>query len=197
MDHLDDASLVEQVLENGNLKAFEVLVKRYQKQVYSLAYRLTNNRDDAEEMAQEVFLRIYQVLERYDPERQFFSWMYKIALNTCYTFLRKSNNAEETSLENVIEFSTLVPAETDGIEAYLEKKEESELVQKALSELPEKYRVPLVLHYLRDLSYREIAKYMEVPVTTVETRIYRGKMLLAKRLAWVMQKRDKDEMSGS
>lgn len=197
MDHLDDASLVELVLESGNLNAFEVLVKRYQKQVYSLAYRLTNSREDAEEMAQEVFLRVFQMLERYDQERQFFAWMYKIALNTCYTFLRKNNSAEETSLENVIEFSTLVPSGEDGVEAYLEKKEESELVQKALSELPEKYRVPLVLHYLRDLSYREIAKYMEVPVTTVETRIYRGKMLLAKRLAWVMQKRDKNEVSRS
>ena len=90
MEILADEALVKLCLE-GDCTAFAEIVNRYQKQIFSLAYRLTNQVEDAQDLAQEAFLKIYQVLDKYDTSRPFFPWMYKVATNVCYTALRKSH----------------------------------------------------------------------------------------------------------
>jgi RNA polymerase sigma-70 factor (ECF subfamily) len=174
--------------------SFGELVRRYQKQVYSLAYRLTNDAEEAMDLSQEVFLKIYQVLERYDDSRPFFPWMYKVASNVCYSLLRKRPQ-ESVPLEKVIEFTPLIPKIESQPEDYYESREIQQLVQRAIAELPEKYRVPLVLRFLEDLTYQQIAEVMELPVSTIETRLYRGKALLQKRLSIVMEKGVRRELS--
>lgn len=186
MEHLDDAELVERCIR-GEGPAFAEIVRRYQKQVYSLAYRLTNNHEDASDLSQEAFLKLFQVLEKYDSRRPFFPWMYKVVSNVFYSLLRKKPD-EHIPLDNVIDFTPLVPNKETQPEDHYELKEIRELVRKAVSELPVKYRLPLVLRYLDDLTYQQIADVMEVPLTTVETRLHRGKSLLQKRLTYVLER---------
>lgn len=195
MDALADEVLVQLCL-GGDRAAFAEIVRRYQKQIFSLTYRLTNHVEDAQDLAQEVFLKLYQVLDKYDGNRPFFPWMYKVASNVCYTALRKKPQ-QDVPLEKVIEFAPLVPKKESQPEDYTEARETQRLVQQAIAELPENYRVPLVLRYLEDLSYQQIAEVMDLPVSTIETRLFRGKSLLQKRLSLVLERGGKHEMSGS
>jgi len=193
VDRLPDEMLVKSCLQ-GDMGSFGELVRRYQKQVYSLAYRLTNDAEEAMDLSQEVFLKIYQVLERYDDTRPFFPWMYKVASNVCYSLLRKKPQ-ESVPLDKVIEFTPLIPKTESQPEEHYESREIQQLVQRAIAELPEKYRVPLVLRFLEDLTYQQIAEVMELPVSTIETRLYRGKALLQKRLSIVMERGVRRELS--
>lgn len=195
MKQYTDNDLVQQCLA-GDRQAFSDLIERYQKQIYSLAYRLTNNVEDANDLAQEVFIKLYQVLHKYDGNRPFFPWMYRVASNVCYTQLRRKP-AQEVSLDKIIEFGPLVPESPDQPEAQYEQKEIQRLVQQALAELPENYRVPMVLRYLEEFSYQQIADAMDLPLTTIETRLYRGRALLQKRLVLILERGVTNEMSGS
>jgi RNA polymerase sigma-70 factor (ECF subfamily) len=177
-----DQELVQKTLD-GDADSFSILVQRYQKQIYSLTYRLTNDPEDARDLAQEVFIHIFNVLGKYDQDRKFFSWMYKVATNVCYNALRRGKTERQAvALDKVIEITPLVARNEAQPEEYYERRETQELVRKAVAELPDKYRLPLVLRYLEDMSYKEIGEYMDLPVTTIETRLYRGKALLQKRL---------------
>lgn len=193
MDVLADEALVKLCLE-GDRQAFAEIVERYQKQIFSLAFRLTNQVEDAQDLAQEAFLKIYQVLDKYDPTRPFFPWMYKVAVNVCYTALRKKPEPT-TPLDKVIDFAPLIPETYTQPEDYIEVKEIQNIVGQALAELPENYRVPLVLRYLEDLTYQQIADVMDLPLTTIETRLFRGKSLLQKRLTAILERGVKHEMS--
>jgi len=187
VEKLTDEVLVNMTLQ-GDKNAFCELIKRYEKQIYGLAYRLTNNLEDAKDLAQEAFTKIYLVLEKYDPERPFFPWMYKVANNVICSCLRKQKNKnQEISLDKVIDFSPLVPKNDTHPEDYSVTKETQRLVQQAIAELPEKYKVPLILKYLEDLSYKSIGEILDLPVSTIETRLYRGRALLLKRLNKIME----------
>ncbi|MEW6624629.1 MAG: sigma-70 family RNA polymerase sigma factor [Bacillota bacterium] len=195
MEKLADEALVNLTV-NGDKNAFCELITRYEKQIYSLTYRLTNNPEDAQDLAQEVFSKIYQVLDKYDKGRPFFPWMYKVASNVCYSRLRSQKaKAQEVSIDKVIEFAPLAPQRDTHPEEYSLARETQRLVQQAIAELPEKYRVPLVLKYLEELSYKRISEILDLPVTTIETRLYRGKMLLQKRLSKVIEGGERYEMS--
>ena len=195
MERLADEILVSKTLQ-GDKNAFCELIRRYEKQIYSLAYRLTNNLEDAQDLAQEAFSKIYLVLGKYDPGRPFFPWMYKVANNVIYSHLRSQRNKnQEISLDKVIDFSPLIPNRDTHPEEYSTSRETQRLVQQAIAELPEKYKVPLVLKYLEDLSYKSIGEILDLPVTTIETRLYRGKILLQKRLNKVMEGGEFYEMS--
>jgi RNA polymerase sigma-70 factor (ECF subfamily) len=192
VNRLQDEELVVLCLQ-GKREAFEELVKRYERQIYSLAYRLTNNYHDAVDLTQEVFLHLYRVLDKFDGDRRFFPWMYRIATNVCYNALKRKPK-ETSSLDNVIEF---VSDEHSQPEDQYESKEIRETVHKAIAELPENFRVPMVLRYLEDLTYQQIADTMELPVSTIETRLYRGRIMLQKKLGRFMGRGAKSGLSGS
>ena len=106
--------------------------------------------------------------------------MYKVATNVCYNNLRKIKNKREVSLDKIIEFSPLVGLKENQPEENFVRRETQALVRRAVTELPELYRVPMILRYMEDLTYRQIAEVMDLPLTTIETRLYRGRALLQK-----------------
>ena len=195
MYRLSDEALVTMTL-NGHSASFEELVRRYERQIFSLALRMMNNQEDANDVAQDIFIKIYHALPKFDESRKFFSWMYKIAMNVCYTQLKK-RPPESYPLDNVIDFAPFLPDIDSQPEEYFESKEMKELVQQAISELPDNFRVPILLRFMEELSYQQIAEVMELPVTTIETRLYRGKALLQKRLAKILERGVKSEVSRS
>ncbi len=179
MERLTDEQLAAQVLA-GDSQAFAQIVERYQKQIFALAYRLGGDYDEAKDLAQESFIRIYNELHRYDPSRRFFPWMYRVAHNCCVNQLQKRPR-ESAPLEELAE---LTPAEDRTVmpEARYAGLELNQAINQALQELPEHYRVPIVLKYLEGLSYQQISQQLDLPESTIESRLFRGRTMLKKLL---------------
>lgn len=181
MERLSDEQLVALTLQ-GEQAAFNILVERYQKQVFSLAYRLYNDYDEARDLAQEAFIRIYQQLPNFDQSRKFFPWMYRVAQNTCINVL---HSLPKESL-NLDEHYERYEPEAEGIGSdplkVLENREQADEFAQVLRDLPEQYRTVILLKYLEGLSYREISERLELTESTVEARLHRGRNYLRNML---------------
>ena len=162
----------------GDQQAFASLVTRYQRQVYNLAYRMLGSPEDAEDAAQEVFLRAYTALPSFELGRKFSSWLLSIASNHCIDILRRRRYAW-MSLDDV-SFRLVSPVE-EPASAVL-RQEQAGQVQHLLQRLPEKYRLVVILRYWYDLAYEEIAATTGLSLNTVKTRLHRARLMLAKAL---------------
>lgn len=164
---------------DGDQDAFRQLVERYQGAVYNLAYRMLGDPNDAEDAAQEIFVRIYRQLGRYDPTRKFSTWTLAIATNYCIDQLRR-RRMQLVPLENIIPWARSREVGPEGEAITQESRDE---VQRLIKQLPEKYRAPLVLRYFDELSCAEIAEVLGMPEGTVKTQIHRARKALEKLLA--------------
>lgn len=186
---LSDAELAVRCRE-GDLTAFDELVQRYQRRIYHLAYRMTGNPDTADDLAQEVFVRVYTRLHLYDAQRPFAPWLFQVATNVCLNEF-KSRLLPTVSLDEPREDEDAAPLEipdwTDNPEKLAEQKEFQRLVQKALMSLPPHYRVVMVLRHLEGLEYDEIAQATGMPLGTVKTNIFRAKEILREKLKSVWE----------
>lgn len=164
----------------GDHQAFAHLVRAYQGPVYNLCYRALGNAEEAEDAAQETFLRVYINLHRYDHNRRFLNWILSIASNYCIDRLRKRHHAW-TSLDDVpISEGLSNPQET--AEHRVERREQAEIVQRLLDRLPPDYRIPLILLYWYDFSYETIAETLQLSVPAVKSRLHRARHRLAELL---------------
>lgn len=171
---------------NGDRGAFETLVDLYQDKMYYLAFRMLGNTQEAEDVAQETFLRVYSNLDRYDESHKFSTWIYRIANNLCIDRLRKrkpiySLDADTSDGEGMDGYASLQSADQLP-EDQLVLSETQETVREAIDKLPDKYKSVVILRYLHDLSLQEIGEILDMPVTTVKTRVHRGREALRKKL---------------
>ena len=172
--------------------AFERLVRAYQDRLFSFSLRITGSRSDAEEAAQDAFVRAYRALRGYDPERicslALRPWLYQIALNVCRNRLRGGRRAE-VSLDQVLiegegESSPPDPPDpSEGPELAAERAEERTRLADLVCTLPERYRAAVVLRFVEELSYTEVAAALDQPVGTAKANVHRGIKLLRSRLA--------------
>ena len=163
----------------GDKAAFGRLVEAYQIPVYNLAYRMLSNRGEAEEAAQEVFIRAYTKLDTYDPRRKFSTWILSITSNYCIDLIRK-RRALLLSIDHPLPpHPALMSDRADGPEAQAVTSETEELVQALLDELPDDYRQTVVLRYWYDLSYQEIAEIMDTTVSAIKSRLFRARRQMA------------------
>ena len=166
---MTDAQLVAHAQE-GVGQAFEELVKRHEGRVFSLARRLVGNAEDARDLAQEVFIRAYRALERVDPARGFDSWLSRITVNACRTFLAKRKPPVQLAQADLL---------ADGAtEQEQEVNHATAALREALLELAPKYRIALVLFHQEGKSCREIASMQDVTSNRVRTWLHRGRRLL-------------------
>ena len=175
-----DAELVDRV-RRGETRLFAELVARYQDAVFAMASRFVPGAVDAEDVAQEAFLKAYRGLEGFKGEARFSTWLYRITWNLCADWLRRHRRSGRTAhlpLENA---EALADGRVD-LERGLLASEERRKVREALDGLDEKYRSVIVLLYYQKLSYEEIASVMGVPLKTVETRLYRARRMLKQSL---------------
>ena len=180
---LEDAQVVRQVLR-GKREAFGVLVERYQKPIFNFIYRFYGNYELAQELTQETFLRSYQFLKSYDPQRKFSTWLYAVAKNLCIDELKKQKSAREVPLDDAMPAVDRKDAETAADrdqQAQSIRREEDFKLLEALQELPSPARTVLLLHYFQGLSYQEIGEALSLPVSTVKIRIFRAKKALLER----------------
>lgn len=173
---VSDYELIQQCL-SGKQECFEELVRRYKKLVYSVVYNLINDKEEVNDISQEVFIRIYKSLDRYNPEYKFSTWAAKISTNLCLDKLRKKK-VDSAPLEEIED----VASSTDTPETSYINKERSEQIRKAIAELPEKYRVLIVLFHQNGLSYEEMTRVLNEPMTIIKNRLYRARLMLKEKL---------------
>lgn len=170
-----DEALAQRALTDRD--AFSELVSRYADRIFNLAYRMTGNRTEAEDMAQDAFLRAYRGLASFKPGNPFGAWLYRIAVNVCLSQRRQNNPAAEPIDES--EAADPAPAVDD----VAERREVQATVQQAILSLPPNYRAVVILYHLEDRSYEDIATMLDLPINTVRTHLHRGRAMLRERLA--------------
>lgn len=179
------ACLVQKVQE-GDDAAYTKLVSLYQDWVRRICYRMTGNEDEAEELTQETFIRVFLHIDRFDRSRRFSSWIYRIATNVTIDYLRKkrfecSLDAQIDGMNGKTLYCRLATADPLP-EHRLIVKEQAVFIQEAVSGLAPKYRTAIILKYFDDLSIKEISRLLNVPQDTVKTRIFRGRKKLRRQL---------------
>jgi len=169
----DDARLVQQCLK-GKIQAFETLVLRHQKTIFNLVYRMCNDYDDAQDITQSVFIKVYENLKSYKSRYKFYSWIYRIAINDTINHLMKKKHS--TGLKETFKAINSDPSETYN------QREISTHVQRALMMLNSDYRTLLVLKHFQDCSYQEMSQILGIAEKTVKSRLYMARQQLAKIL---------------
>ena len=179
-DDMDESGSERELIlhaKEGNLEAFTNLVELYQVPVYNLCYRMLGNLEQAEDAAQETFLKAYKGLRRYDPDRRFSTWLLSIASHQCIDWLRRKRLP-------ILSFEQLLPSQKKpdaklGPEETLVLNERQLEVREILNRLGTRDRALVVLHYWYDLSYEDIAQSLSLSTSAVKSRLYRARRQLA------------------
>lgn len=187
-----DEQLAQRTLA-GEEAAFDELVRRHQSRVYHLAYRMCRHRDLADDWAQEAFVRAYDQLRRFDASRPFVPWLLKVATNV---FLNQARVKRPATLsldapddapfggdEQPLQLADLAPTPAQT----LEQREFSQLVNSAIAQLPDKYRLVILLRHMEEMEYDDIADAMQIPIGTVKTFLHRGRERLRELLEPVIE----------
>jgi len=178
MNGQTDQVVVERVI-GGDIDAFSVLVDRYQDRIYSVALHYVSNPEDAIDIAQEAFIKAYSKLRTFDSASAFYTWLYRIAVNTAIDFLRKRKSRVAESLDD--EKFTDVGFEPESKDPSVDplgvasRHEQARALRKAIAALSEKLRTVVVLHDVEGLSQEEVAEILKVPVGTVKSRVSRAR----------------------
>ncbi len=180
-----DDELVAAILE-GDRERFGDLVERYQGRLVNYLFRLLRNLDEAHELAQEVFLKVYQVLDRYDPQYKFSTWLFRVAQNAAIDQIRRRRlklvSLQQEDAEGEARDWDL-PSPERSPYGHLRNRERGEALQEAIDALPWEYRELILLRHMGELPYEEIARLKRMPLGTVKNKLFRGRQMLKERLA--------------
>lgn len=185
MVELSDTATV--ALQSEDKKIFDELVHRYHKQAYNVAYRMTGNNADAEDLTQDTFLKAYRFFGNYRRDMPFDNWLYRIMSNIFVDWLRRKPKAHIRSLDEPVRLeegeTTLdIPDNSDGPEALALSGELDAEMQNVLSTIPKDFRLTVILSDIEGLSYEEISEVMGCSIGTVRSRLHRGRKLLREKL---------------
>ncbi len=184
-DPKSDEELVRSYLE-GDQKAFEELVIRYEATIINMAYRLLGNRSDASDVCQEVFVLLMRKIGSFRGEAKFSTWLYRVSLNACHDHARRLKrhfSLSESPGEDLPEIEQRLP--DDGLhspEESLERAEIQDVVRQAIARLPYKFKEVIFLHDISDFNYKEVAEILDISLGTVKSRLNRARTRLAKEL---------------
>ncbi|MGB7056056.1 MAG: sigma-70 family RNA polymerase sigma factor [bacterium] len=169
-----DEALLKAV-KNGDCESFNPLIERYKLPLYKVMYRMVLNRDDAEDLVEEAFIKAYRSIKRFDTDRPFYSWLRRIAVNNAINFLKK----ERRNLTEPLEFveKSLSNGRNDPV-AMTEQKMMKERINEAMGRLPIEFRIIMSLKVEKDLSYDEISRALKIPKGTVMSRLARARQKL-------------------
>jgi len=167
----------------GDVAAFEELIEAYQKKVYNLALRIIGNADDAADLAQEAFIRIFKAISGFKEQSSFSTWVYRITTNVCLDEIRRRKNRKVISLDEEIhvddgDLKRQVVSDETGPDEAAEREELRRVVNEAISSLPVEQRTAITLRDLNGMSYEQIAQILNCPAGTVKSRINRARQAL-------------------
>lgn len=169
--------------KQGNIEAFEKLIISHEQNIYNVAYRMFNNEEDAKDMTQEVFIKIYKNITKFDENSKFSTWTHRVTVNTCIDEIRKRKGKETNSIDELINMeegdikkqyadNSLTPEET------LIKNEDIDILKQAISLLSESHKSLIILRDIQGLSYCEIAEITDISLGTVKSRLARARIQL-------------------
>jgi RNA polymerase sigma-70 factor (ECF subfamily) len=173
----DDDQIIQECL-SGNTDAYKNLVDKYQIRIINTCYKYTKNINDAEDVAQEVFLKAFQNLSSFKFDSKFYSWIYRIAVNTCLNYINsreKRNEKETISKENCL---NEVSVSNDNPGDYYKLNELIDKIQPLIDKLPEDLSNLIKLYEINDLTYEDISKRLNLPIGTVRSRLHRARNML-------------------
>ena len=176
LDELNDYDIIKRCL-SGDKDIFSVLVSRYKNLVYSIILRMITNSEEANDLAQEVFIKIYKIFKKYYPQYNFSTWVIRITTNHVIDY-RRMKKQDNVPIDDV---SYDLSSDESPESLYL-KKERKISIEKLVSELPEMYKIPIVLYHQQGLSYQEIAQVTDESLSKVKNRIFRGRRMLKESL---------------
>jgi RNA polymerase sigma-70 factor, ECF subfamily len=182
---LEDSDLIHRALR-GDQAAFKRLMKKYHDQIHNLIARIIRDKQQIEDLTQEVFVKAFASLKHFNEEYAFSTWLYKIATNSSIDYIRK-RKLETFSIDKPIameesDFTFELPDTTYQPDKNLIQHQRSHLIEEAISSLPEKYRRVIILRHTEERDYAEIAKMLKLPIGTVKAHIFRARELLNKYL---------------
>ena len=176
-EELAAESRLIQAAQKGDREAFETLVTSYEKKVFWIAFNLVNHVEDARDIAQDAFLRVYRALDRFDPKFNFYTWLYRIVVNLAIDHLRKRGKHEALSLD---EFP-VEPAMYDGPDRPLANAELKSQIESVLDSLPPKYKTVIVLRDIHEMSCEEIARIINCTNATTRWRLHKAREMFKER----------------
>lgn len=169
----------EQILikqaKKGDVDCFEELIKEYQQFAYNIALKMTRNAEDAKDLTQEAFVKVYKNMNKYREDSKFSTWLYRIVVNTCKDFLRKKKDVALGEDEDYILEIPQTDIDADPVSSY-ERSEVQQYIKHAIDELPEPFKTTFILCDVNGMSYAEIADIQDVALGTVRSRIHRARM---------------------
>lgn len=181
----DEQQLVENA-KSGSIEAYEELVLLYSKKIYNYCYGMTSSKENAEDLTQDVFIKVYKHISKFKKESQFSTWIYKIAHNACMDFFRKNKTSTASLIwinsEGEEEISE-IPSEEKSLDEIVIAAEQREMVREAIGRLKPEYKSVVILRELRDMSYDEISKVLNMPLGTVKSYISRARAELKAELS--------------
>ena len=186
MAETNDKLLIDRC-KRGDLDAFDTLLRTYEKRVYNLAYRLSGSYDEANDISQDAFLRVFQALKLFRGEANFSTWLFRIVTNVYLDRRKRTRNKQHLSLEEYIELdenSVARQVEDSGPtpDVVAEAHERTELLQQAIASLPDYQRTMVILYHTEGLAYDEIAEVLSLPIGTVKSRLNRARQTLREKL---------------
>ena len=177
-----DDQLIAQTLA-GEADSFGILVRRWERQIYGLALRVLGQEETARDVCQETFLSAFRNLSKFRGDAQFSSWLYRITLNHCNTHLRRSDSRNNVSLDQQLEAGVAEPMESaEMVDETINREQMATHLRRALAAIPTEMRQVIVMKEYEDLKFHEIAEILNLPVSTVKTRLYTGLAQLRRRL---------------
>ncbi len=183
MDISDD-QIIERTLA-GETDAFSLLVSRWERPIYGLSLRMLGRDEDARDVCQETFLAAFRNLRKFRGDAKFSSWLYRIALNACHSKLRKHNGSTEQSIDLEDDDGRkfeLADTNAEPMPDRLHRDQRASLVRKALQALPAEMRQVIIMKEYEELTFAEIAEILDIPVSTVKSRLYTGLQQMRARL---------------
>lgn len=180
-----DAELIERCLRKDNA-AWDLVISRYRRKVFHVAYKFTGKHDEAEDLSQEIFLKVFRSLDKFNRDADFGTWLSSVARNYCIDHYRASKREKEVLVEDSLAYD-LAPASYGNPYRALEDEDRRSLMRRGLEQLPDKLREAVFLRDLQGLSYQEMAERLALPEGTVKSRINRGREELARLLLRAQQ----------
>lgn len=182
--------------KKGDILAFEKLISSYEKKAYNIAYRMMNNEEDAKDVTQEAFIKIYKSIKNFREESSFSTWLYRIVTNVCLDELRKKKRNETTPLELNIENDKgtthiEIGMDEETPEDLYERLEERQMILNTINSLKDDYKTVIILRDIQGFSYEEIASILSCSLGTVKSRINRARNALKDKLRYRLELYDK------
>ncbi|RMG68549.1 MAG: sigma-70 family RNA polymerase sigma factor [Calditrichaeota bacterium] len=187
-DKVTDEQLIAR-FQQGDLQAFDILVRRYKDQLLNYVYRFVGNRSDAEDIVQETFLRVYKNKHYYKEIAKFSTWIYTIAGNLAKTELRRRKRRKIFSVSNFVneEKDFDIPDVERSPEQQVDGSIKDDIIQKAIEKLPPKFKEVILLRDVQGFSYEEISQILGIPLGTVKSRVNRGRLKLQEDLKFLLE----------